>query len=105
MTDHKPENPLSEAGTVPSLDGFYGKEPDDLTDEEIDQLIAAHRAERERFEEAERKREEKARKPKGSARKSKKAAGKSAEPAAPVVEREDMTVEESDGEKGMDEAA
>lgn len=36
---------LGEAAAAPTLDYFYEKDPDDLTDEQIDQLIAAHQQE------------------------------------------------------------
>lgn len=99
----KPANPLDEAGTQPNLDGFYGKEPDELTDDEIDQLIAAHRAQRDAYEKAEAEKEDKAaqRAAKKAEREAKKAAkergevvpkkprakkAKAEEPALPLAE-------------------
>ena len=53
------ENPLKEAGQTPTLDYFYEKEPDDLSDEELEQLVALHRAERIAFDAKEAKRTKK----------------------------------------------
>lgn len=43
-------NPLDEAGAFPSLDAFFDRQPDDMSDAELDQLVAAMRAERKRFD-------------------------------------------------------
>ena len=51
-------SPLDEANT-PSLDAFFDREPEDLTDEELDQLIAAMRAKRAEFDAKEERRQAK----------------------------------------------
>lgn len=91
-TPADPANPLDEAAAVPSLDAFYGKEADDLTDEEIDQLIAAHRAERDRYEAAELAKEDKAakraaKKAASSKRKAKASAGAEKTPELPLTDK------------------
>lgn len=52
-------NPLDEAGAVPTLDPFFAREPDDLNDEELAELVAAMRAKREEHDAKELAKEDK----------------------------------------------
>jgi hypothetical protein len=52
-------NPLDEAGSAPTLDDFYKREPESLTDAELNQIVALHRDERDAYDEKERKKAEK----------------------------------------------
>ena len=52
-------NPLDEAGAEPTLADFYKREPERLTDAELNQIVALHRDERDVHDAKERKKAEK----------------------------------------------
>jgi len=52
-------NPLDEAGSEPTLADFYKREVETLTDAELNQIVALHRAERDVYDAKEQKKAEK----------------------------------------------